>query len=287
MQIWGHKMIRDYKKSDVDEIIRIYTLEYKAMPEEIETLRTASKILVYEEEGIKGFIHLIISGSYCYAEMGAASNELIMPIGLKLWSAAEKIFEEKAVKSVEIFHVKDNLEWEQLFDEIGFKYWYSVFRLSYEGEKIPESKIRVIKYEDDFFEEKIRLESEAFSVLRKENHIEPYNWYLNASKEALEAARVDTLGNKEYIYLFFENEDMVGASMVKNAEVELLFVNVKYQKKGYGKQILEFSINKGLEQNSTSVNLNALASNEKALNLYKNAGFKVVQAQDARKLVIK
>ncbi len=59
-------MIRDYKPSEIDEIIRIYTLEYRAMPEEIEALRSASKILVYEDNGIKGFMHLIMNGSYCF-----------------------------------------------------------------------------------------------------------------------------------------------------------------------------------------------------------------------------
>jgi ribosomal protein S18 acetylase RimI-like enzyme len=80
---------------------------------------------------------------------------------------------------------------------------------------------------------------------------------------------------------------MVGASMVKDAEVDLLFVNIKYQGKGYGKKILEFAVNKGLEQNGVEVNLTALANNETALELYKNTGFKVIQAQDCRRLIIK
>lgn len=43
--------------SDIDDISKIYTLEYQAMPEEIEALRCAPKILVYDDNGIKGFIH--------------------------------------------------------------------------------------------------------------------------------------------------------------------------------------------------------------------------------------
>lgn len=280
-------MIRDYKQSDINEIIRIYTLEYKAMPEEIETLKSASKILVYDDNGIQGFMHLILSGSYCYMEMGVISNELIKPVGLKLWEEAKKLFIEKSINFIEVFHVKDNLNWQQLFNEIGFEYWYSVYRFAYKGDGFNEPDIRAVKYEDKYYEDKIRLESESFSVLRRENDIKPYNWYLSASKEAIENNRKATLEEKEYIFLFFEDNEIVGASMVKNAEIDLLFVNIKYQGKGYGKKILEFTINRGLEQNATSVNLNALASNEKALKLYKNVGFKVVQAQDARRLIIK
>lgn len=279
-------MIRNYKESDIDEIVRIYTLEYKAMPAEIETLESASKILVCDDNGIQGFMHLAMSSSHCYIEMGAATNELILSVGLKLWEEAKKLFIEKSINSFETFHVKDNLIWKQLFDEIEFKYWYSVYRFVYEGDKFNEPNICAIKYEDKYYEDKIRLESEAFSILRKENDIKPYNWYLSASNDAIEYNRKSALEEKEYIYLFFENNEIVGGSMVKNAEIDLLFVNIKYQGKGYGKKILEFTINRGLEQNSTGVNLNALASNEKALTLYKNIGFKVVQAQDARRLVI-
>ncbi|WP_066501284.1 GNAT family N-acetyltransferase [Abyssisolibacter fermentans] len=280
-------MIRDFKKFDIDEIVRIYTLEYKAMPAEIESLKSASKILVYDDNGIQGFIRLEMSGTYCYVEMGATTNELIKSVGLKLWEEAKKLFIQNSIKFIEVFHVKDNLNWQQLFNEIGFEYWYSVNRLAYKGTKFSESNISVIKYEDKYYEDKIRLESEAFSTLRRENDIKPYNWYLSASKNAIENNRKVTLKEKEYIYLFFENNEIVGASMVKNAEIDLLFVNIKYQGKGYGKRILEYTVNRGLEQNATGVNLNAVASNEKALTLYKKLGFKVIQAQDVRRLIIK
>lgn len=280
-------MIRDYKPSDIDEIVRLYTLEYKAMPEEIETLKSASKILVYDDNGIQGFIHMMISGSSCTIEMGAASDIQILPVGLKLWEEAKKLFIEKSIRFIETFHVKDNLEWQQLFNRIGFEYLGSIYRFSYTGAKFDEPNICAVKYEDKYHEDKIRLESEAFAVLREQNNIKPYNWYLSVSKEALEKNRKRTLKNREYIHLFFEGDEMVGASMVKNAEVDLLFVNTKYQGRGYGKKILKFTVNRGLEQNATGVNLNALASNEKALKLYLNTGFKIVQAQDCLKIILK
>jgi ribosomal protein S18 acetylase RimI-like enzyme len=277
-------LIRDYREDDIDEIVKIYTKEYMAMPEEIETIKTASKLLVYDDD-IQGFIHFMISGSYCCFEMGVTTNELINPIGLKLWDEAKKLFSEKSINTLKTYYVKDNLHWKQFFDEIGFDYQCSIYRFEYKGPRFNEPNLSVVKYEDKYYDDKMRLESEAFSVLRKENNIKPYNWYLSASKEDLEYNRKSTLVDKEYIYLFIENDDMVGASMVKNAEIELLFVNINYKGKGYGKKILEFTVNRGLEQNSSGVNLNALASNENALRLYKKTGFKVVQAQDCRMLL--
>ena len=77
---------------------------------------------------------------------------------------------------------------------IGFEYWYSVYRFVYEGTKFSESYICVVKYVDKYYDDKMRLESEAFSILRRENDIKPYYWYLSASKEALENNRKTTLG---------------------------------------------------------------------------------------------
>lgn len=280
-------MIRDYTQADIDEIIKIYTSEYKAMPNEIETLRNASKILVYDDNGIKGFFHLVLYGNNCYAEMGVSSDELIKPVGLALWNEAKKLFKENSTTFIETSHVKENPKWKELFDEIGLEYWYSIYRFTYTGPKFNEHDLCVKKYEDEYFLDKIRIESEAFSTLREENDIKPYNWFLSANEKALESSRQYTLQDKDYIYLFFEDNELMGASMVKDAEIDLLFVNVKYQGKGYGKKILEYTVNRGLEQNPSGVNLNALASNENALRLYKKTGFKVVQAQDCRRLVIK
>ncbi len=169
---------------------------------------------------------------------------------------------------------------------IGFEYWYSVYRLSYKGVKFDEPNICAVKYDDKYYEDEMRLESEAFAVLRERNDIKPYNLYLSARKEDLEYHRRTRFENKDYMNIFFEDDEMVGASMVKNAEVDLLFVNIKYQGKGYGKKILQYTVNRGLEQNAAGVNLNALASNDSALKLYLKTGFEIVQAQDCRRLLI-
>ncbi len=51
-------MIRNHTLADIDRIIAIYTQEYLAMPDEIETLKEAEQVLVYDEGNIKGFAHI-------------------------------------------------------------------------------------------------------------------------------------------------------------------------------------------------------------------------------------
>lgn len=162
-----------------------------------------------------------------------------------------------------------------------------MYRLLYQGNKKPDRDLQSVPYEDRYYEDKIRLESEAFSPLREKHDIRPYNWFLSADEASLSYNRKYTEKNKDYIHLFFKNGELAGASMVKDAEIEILFTTVKFQGQGLGRKILEFSINEGLDQNSTGVRLNVLAENEKALRLYTDTGFEFIQAQDSRRLFLR
>ena len=281
-------MIRDYIKSDLEEIIRIYTTDYMAMPEEIEALKSAAKILVCEEQGIiRGFVHIMGKGTERTIEIGIGERSDILSTGHALWMEAEKYLKDHEVAFVQTYHVKDIREYVELFEELSFQYWYSVYRLLYQGNKKPDRGLQSVPYEDRYYEDKIRLESEAFSPLREKHDIRPYNWFLSADEASLSYNRKYTEKNKDYIHLFFEHDELAGASMVKDAEIELLFTTVKFQGQGLGRKILEFSINEGLDQNSTGVRLNVLAENEKALRLYTDTGFEFIQAQDSRRLFLR
>lgn len=51
-------MIRNHTSNDIEKIIDIYKSGSHPTHEEIENIRNSKKILVYDDNGIKGFIHL-------------------------------------------------------------------------------------------------------------------------------------------------------------------------------------------------------------------------------------
>jgi ribosomal protein S18 acetylase RimI-like enzyme len=279
-------MIRNYRNNDIDEIISIYTRENKLSLEEIEEIRNSKQILVYDNDGVKAYIRLeFFDGQTCDINMGFYSNGLIKPIGLKLWVEAKKLIKENATTLVNVCYIK-NRYLEELFDEIGFENWFSYYKLKYNGGKYSEPVLNVKKYEDEYYIQEISLESESFSKLRKENNIAPHNWYLSASESTLEKHRKKRLLKRDNFYLFFEESEIVGAAIINNADINMLFVNVKYQGQGYGRKILEFAVNRGLEQNSNGVDIEVLANNEKALGLYTSTGFEIVQGYNNRRIHI-
>ncbi|ASA20576.1 GNAT family N-acetyltransferase [Paenibacillus donghaensis] len=278
-------MIRNFTNNDMNEIIDIYTRENKPTYEEIENIRNSKQILVYDEDGIKGFIHMNVYENKCDFEMGISSEEHIKSIGSQLWAEAKKRMEGNSVTSINTCHIKNGI-WEGFFDEIGFDYWFSYYKLKYISGKYKEPELDVKKYEDEYYMQEISLESEAFSKLRAENDITPHNWYLSASKDTLAHHRKERLIDKDNFYLFFKEGEMIGAAIIANAEIPLFFVNSKYQGEGYGRKILEFAVNRGLEQDPNGVDLEVLASNEKALQLYTSTGFEIIQGYVNRRLQI-
>ena len=71
------------------------------------------------------------------------------------------------------------------------------------------------------------------------------------------------------VYWTFENFTLL------NNEIDDLIVNKNYQNKGYGKELLNFGINHYISQESKDIYLRVANWNSKAINIYKNAGFRI------------
>jgi GNAT superfamily N-acetyltransferase len=279
-------MIRKSNNNDINEIIRIYSAEYKAMEDELEAIRKSENILVYDDEGVKGFSWLAFGPGICKIEMAVDSPSLINEAGAGLWEEAQSLIKSNDSKFIFTYYLQNSNEWKEFYSSRGFEPWYSIYRMTYTGQSYPEPTLSVKPYEDCYYDEKMKKESEAFSVLRQEIDEKPFNWYEGASDEALLSNRKATFENREFIHLFFVEEIMIGASMVKHGEIELLFVSLEHQGNGYGRSIMEFSINRALEQNPMEVTLNAVAKNESALKLYTSMGFTASQIQEKSRVYL-
>ncbi len=278
-------MIRKVTQNDISRIVEIYTEVYLAMPEEIDTISKSDSILVYEEESqIIGFAHYILNGANGYLEIGIDSKYNIVEIGKRLWNYLSIELKEKHISTVKTFHVQEDTRWSALFKEIGFEYWYSVYRLKHVSPIDAEIDLKVIDYTDDYFEAKMELESECFEEVRRLNHIQPYNWYAEASDSYKADLRAFINANKDFIKIYMEKDKIIGVSQVKDREIDLIFTRKSEQGKGYGNQILIDSIKRGKAQGDGEVYLNVLAQNDKALRLYKKHGFKQLQTQDCRRI---
>ena len=133
--------------------------------------------------------------------------------------------------------------------------------------------ISCIPFQKPYFEEYKRIYNKCFYDMRKALDIEPYH-FLRDDEQI-----VDKLGD---IYLLVDKEEIIGSVACYGNEIDDLIVNQKFQRQGYGKQLLLWAIQHIRERNGEPITLHVADWNQGAIVLYEKCGFEIVKAEKVR-----
>lgn len=147
------------------------------------------------------------------------------------------------------------------------------YEMKYHKDIIEQSNILCIPFEEQYFQEYMRIYNECFYEMRKTLDIEPYN-FLNDFKQIV--------GKVNDIYLFLSNGEIIGSVACYGNEIDDFIVNKKFQHKGYGKQLLLWGMQCIRERNNEPIMLHVAQWNKDALMLYKKIGFEVTSIERIR-----
>ena len=147
------------------------------------------------------------------------------------------------------------------------------YEMKYDKAFVEQNTIDCIPFESQFFEQYKTIYNECFYDMRKALEIEPYN-FLNDHEQIREKVRD--------IHLLVEDGEIIGSVACYGNEIDDLIVNKKYQKKGYGKQLLLWGMQQIRNKNSAPIALHVAEWNKNALTLYKKVGFEVVSSEKVR-----
>ena len=147
------------------------------------------------------------------------------------------------------------------------------YEMKYDKEFVEQSTIDCILFEHQYFEEYKTIYNECFYDMRKALEIEPYN-FLNDYGQIKEKA--------SDIYLLMNDSEIIGSVACYGNEIDDLIVNKKFQKRGYGKQLLLWGMQQIRKKNADPITLHVAEWNRNALRLYKSAGFEVVSRERVR-----
>ena len=138
----------------------------------------------------------------------------------------------------------------------------------FKNAQTPQSDIVCMTFEEQFFQEYMRIYNECFYEMRKALDIQPYN-FLSA---------YDQIADKiQDIYLLTEQGEIIGSVACYGNEIDDLIVNSKFQHKGYGKKLLLWAMQHIRERSNEPITLHVAEWNHDAIMLYKNVGFKVTK----------
>lgn len=145
--------------------------------------------------------------------------------------------------------------------------------MKYDYVAVEQSTVICIPFEERYFEQYKRIYNECFYDMRKALEIEPYN-YLKGYEQIKEKVN--------NIHLLVKEEEIIGSVACYGNEIDDLIVNKKYQKKGYGKQLLLWGMQHIRRLNGEPITLHVAEWNQNALRLYKEVGFEVVSSERVR-----
>jgi len=147
------------------------------------------------------------------------------------------------------------------------------YEMKHDKAFVEQSMIACVPFETQYFEQYKRIYNECFYDMRKALEIEPYNFLSDYEQ---------IRGKASDIYLLVKDSEIVGSVACYGSEIDDLIVNKKFQRKGYGKQLLLWGMQQIRKKNADPITLHVAEWNQDALRLYKKIGFEVISSERVR-----
>lgn len=146
------------------------------------------------------------------------------------------------------------------------------YEMQYTGEKV-ESNLTLISFLDEFYGIYQKIYNECFYDMRKALDVKPYDFYSSIEQ---------ITDKKNNIYLWIQNEKLIGSVACYGNEIDDLIVNKQHQGQGYGKQLLFWAINHIQNINELPIKLHVAKWNNNAVSLYEKNNFKCIKTENVR-----
>ncbi len=145
---------------------------------------------------------------------------------------------------------------------------FDMYEMQYKGGLL-NSDLSVITFEQKYYKKYKSLINSCFYQMRKELNIQPYGEFCASLEELME--------HKENIFLLMDGDKIICAVKCEKNEISGVAVNLKYQRQGYGRKIMEFGISHIQKQGNYPIKLTVTKWNKNAIALYKQLGFEVIK----------
>ena len=175
----------------------------------------------------------------------------------------------------------DRGESQRFFRDRGFAYWYSMDHLLYDGPKMPESclaaGVEIRPYEDEHFEEFVRAMADAFIPQRRFFDFRPHDVRELYERED---GRGRTLQSRDDKFVLLDNGKLAAIVELEGNFIDTVGVDLAARGKGYGKALMQFSVNLLRDRGHKNVETSVVLGNVPAWRLYNVLGFRRVQADE-------
>lgn len=145
---------------------------------------------------------------------------------------------------------------------------FNMYEMEYKGGTV-ESNLSLIPFEEKYYEQYKNLIDDCFYEMRKALNIQPYDKFCGNLEELLK--------QKENILLLLGVDEIVCAVSCFENEIGNVAVNLKYQRQGYGRKLMEFALGYMQKRGDCPIKLTVTKWNKNAIALYESLGFEVAK----------
>ena len=268
-------MIRVYRGKE-DKVSILNLIKSMGIEEEVGSLDdivlNSTHFLLYEQNGIEGFSYSSVytnsaGESIAQISIYVEPDSRLKGIGSTLYKAMEEVISKTKPDFVCTYMRVESENPIGFAKKMGFEKWWGSLESVYKGGTFPKADIELIKYEDRFFDQFVKMVQECYYELHEKNDIKPYL----APEDGVKKYK---LNNKNNVYLVLENEQIVASVTTGEGILDNLMVVPSYQGNGYGRKALQFGMNEMLEEGYEEIRICFLEGNESAERLYTSLGFK-------------
>lgn len=145
---------------------------------------------------------------------------------------------------------------------------FNMYEMEYNGSTV-ESDLPFIPFEEKYYKQYKDLIDDCFYEMRKALNIQPYNKFCGSLEEVMK--------KKENFFLLLEGDEIICSVSCLENEIGNVLVNLKYQRQGYGRKVMEFALGYMQKRGDSSIKLTVTEWNKNAIALYEKLGFEIIK----------
>ncbi len=285
-------MLRDYRSEDLEAVTAAIQAGIDMSAKKIASYIDSYSALVHDDGGIQGV------AVYNSPEDGDGAADVWIythpdarrrGLGGRMWEELQERL-QPAPQRIDTFYRVDVGDGGEFFRRRGFEHWFTLVDSIYDGPGFPEpAELQVHQYEDRFLADYALIINESFYDLRKEHDIEPYTIYPRASLDSPDTRRRIS-DNARNTFIFTVEGTVVGLGALEDPVhgdgngVDVVAVKPEYRRRGYGRLITGFCINRVRERGFEDVYIAFMRSNTPARRLYEGMGCRPTAVYDEARL---
>lgn len=147
------------------------------------------------------------------------------------------------------------------------------YEMLFKGNILYSGGLSCISFSEKHWTEYMKIYNECFYEMRKALEIEPINFYFDYSQMKDKA---------DSTYLYLQNGMIAGAVSCYGNELDDLFVNKAFQRRGLGQKLLLWGMNRIKKQGYDEIILHVAEWNQTAVKLYLKNGFVIQKKEKIR-----